>query len=197
MKRYNLLITLLVLVAAAGCGDGGVGSTEDAERAYFGLDASIDKAIDLGFDGFNAASSANIPPQSAEGDVSGTMTISGKVDQGSSNNKTMTLDEELIGYSDVDGEGEDALKIIYDTGAALPVIDMKLSKVPDGTLSGSLSGTYTMTGDLEGPVTLTLSFSGDLQPGSGDVLVERKPGTTHITGTADSDFGTYEVDITR
>jgi hypothetical protein len=190
MNRNKLVFVLAtILSAAAGCGDG-VGSTEDAERAYSGLDVSIDKAIDLGFDGFNAASSANIPDQSGEGDIAGTMTIGGKVDQGSSSNKTMSLTEKLVGYSDVD-------KLVYDTGASLPTIDMKLSKVPDGTVDGTLAGTYTMSGDLKGPITLALSFSGDLEAGTGGALVQRKPGTTHITGTAKSDFGTYDVDITR
>jgi hypothetical protein len=53
-----------------------------------------------------------------------------------------------------------------------------------------------MTGDLKNTVTLTLSFTGMLQAGSG-TTVERKPGTTHITGTAVSDYGTYNVDVTR
>lgn len=188
--RYKALPFALVFAAfSAGCGEG-VGSEEDARRAYEGLDASIDKAIDLGFDGFNAASSANIPPQSADGDKGGTMTVGGKVDQGASDNKTMSLTIELVEYTD------DEL-IIYDTAAPLPVLDMKLSKIPDGTVDGTIAGTFTMSGDLKGPVTLSLSFSGDLQPGSGGALVERKPGTTHITGTAESDFGVYDVDVSR
>lgn len=174
---------------AAGCGGSGVSSAEDAERAYKGLDPSIDKAIKLGFDGFNSASSANIAPQTAMGMVKGSMTVSGKVDQGASDNKTMELTDKLTGYSD-DG------KLTYDTKDALPAINLKLSKVPDGTLDGSMKGTFTMSGDLDGPVTLDLTFAGGLQAGDG-TKVERKPGTTHITGTADSDFGTYTVDITR
>lgn len=188
MTSKTLALALLSTLFAAGCGEG-VGSEEDAERAYQGLDASIDKAIDLGFAGFNAASSANIPDQTTDGDFSGTMTIGGQVDQGASDNKTMSLTEKLVEYSDDE-------EVVYDTGATLPTIDMKLSKIPDGTLDGSLAGTYTMSGLLKGSVKLSLAFSGDLQPGDG-TLVERKPGTTHITGTAESDFGVYDVDITR
>jgi hypothetical protein len=189
MNRRNLAIALASALLAAGCGEG-VGSEEDAERAYQGLDTSIDKAIDLGFDGYNAASSANIPPQSTRGDEGGTMTVAGKVDQGSSDNKTMSLTIELVDYTD------DAL-LLYSTEIPLPVIDMKLAKIPDGTVDGTLAGTFFMTGDLEGPVKLNLTFSGDLQAGAGGALVERKPGTTRITGTAESDFGVYDVDVTR
>jgi hypothetical protein len=195
-NRLQLSLTAVAAVVAslalAGCGGDGVSSAEDAERAYKGLDASIDQAIQLGFDGFNAASSANIPPQTGKGVSTGTMTIAGKVEQGSSSNKTMSLTEALTKYS-IDG------KLTYDTAdSALPLLDMKLSKVPMGTLAGTLSGAYAISGDLSGSVTLHLAFTGDLQASASDATkVERKPGTTHITGTADSDFGTYDVDITR
>jgi hypothetical protein len=187
-----LSLAVIAALGVAGCGGDGVSSSADAEAAYKGLDSSIDQAIQLGFDGFNAASSANIPPQSGKGTSTGTMTISGKVDQGSSSNKTMSLTEALAMYSN-DG------KLTYDTSdSALPTIDMKLSKIPTGTVSGTVGGAYTISGDLKGTVTLHLSFTGDLQANATDATkVERKPGTTHITGTADSDFGTFDVDITR
>ena len=147
-------------VAAAGCGNGSVHSDADAQKAYLGLDASIDKAINLGFDGFNAASSANIPTQMTTGMLQGTL-------------------------------------VIYDTMAtALPMLTMDLKGIPSGTLSGSFDGVFTMTGDLKNSVTLTLAFSGNLQSGGNNTVV-RAPGTTHITGTAVSDYGTYNVDVTR
>ncbi len=195
MRQSNLSVlsiplALVALLGAPGCGDG-ISSEEKAQIAYEGLDASIDKAINLGFSGFNAASSANIPDQNGIGDVTGTMTIRGKVDQGASSNKTMSLTEELVDYCD-DGAHT------YDTdAAALPALDMKLSKIPTGTLDGTLTGKFTLTGELAGTVTLNLTFAGDLQPTADSTGVERKPGTTHITGTADSDFGTYDVDLTR
>src|SRR5690242_15533580 len=99
--KHSLLACSLVVVAlgAPGCG-GGVSSAEDAQRAYQGLDASIDKAISLGFDGFSAATSANIPDQTGKGAKTGAIVIGGKVDQGSSTNKTMDLTEKLTMYSD-------------------------------------------------------------------------------------------------
>jgi hypothetical protein len=188
MRRFVLLAGALFLF---GCGDGDVSSEEDAKRAYIGLDKSVDKAIQLGFDGFNAASSANIDPQSTKGDKTGTLTISGKVDQGASANKTMTLSMQMTDYSD------DGL-VTYNTSGTLPVIDLKLSNIPNGTVTGTLSGAFAMKGELEGSVTLTLSISGNLQPTAADPnKIERKPGTTHITGTASSDYGDYAVDVTR
>jgi hypothetical protein len=185
--KTTLLCTMLLV---AGCGNGSVMSMADAQKAYTGIDLSIDKAITLGFQGFNAASSANIAPQTASGTVSGTLTVTGQVDQGSSANKGMRLAANYTAYSD-DG------KVVYDANpASLPALDMMLKSIPTGTLSGTFAGPLTMTGDLKNTVTLTLAFTGDLQAGAGST-VERKPGTTHITGTAVSDYGTFTVDVTR
>jgi hypothetical protein len=187
LRKFARLASGAALLA--GCG-GGVGSTDDAQRVYTGLDPSIDRALQLGFDGFNAAQSANIPDQKAAGTKGGTMTIGGKVDQGSSSNKTMSLTEVLAKYTD------DGL-LVYDTTAPA-ALDLKLSKIPDGTLSGTLTGSYTVSGDLAGTVTLDVSLAATLQPVASDATkVERQPGSTHITGTASSDFGSYTIDLTR
>lgn len=190
VTKLSRVICFAFALAPLGCGSSGVSSDEDARAAYQGLDASIDKAITLGFAGFNAASSANIPAQMANGNSKGTMTISGQVDHGASNNKTMNLVEDLAMYSD-DG------KITYDTTASA-ALGMSLKGIPTGTLNGTLNGTFHMTGDQTGDVTLSLTFSGTLQPNSMDATkVERKPGSTHITGTATSEAGVYQVDVTR
>jgi hypothetical protein len=190
---------VLMIFALGACSSSStsdaVASTDDAKVAYLALDASIDTAIALGFQGFNAASSANIPPQTAIGKVAGTMTVAGQVDQGASSNKTMNLTETLAGYSD-DG------KITYATRAgALPALAMKLSKVPDGTMTGTLDGVFVMTGALAGDVKLTVTLTADLEAipadAGGSAGVQRKPGTTHITGTATSGTSTYAIDVTK
>jgi hypothetical protein len=190
---HSRSVFIALFVAAAGCGGGGggdaVASDANARLAYQGLDASIDKAITLGFDGFNAASSANIPPQTTTGAMSGTMSVAGQVDHGTSSNKTMNLTDTLVTYSD-DG------MLTYDTSAPA-ALSMKLSMIPTGTLDGTLTGVFALSGQLKGSVTLNLTFTGDLEPVSGTTQVQRKPGTTHITGTATSTFGVYTVDVTR
>src|SRR5262249_45390468 len=178
------------------CGGSDVNSTEQAQKAYLGLDPSIDKAITLGFAGFNEVASggspgANISPQSADGGVSGTMTVTGHVDNGNSTNKVMNLFDALSTFSD-DG------KVTYNPdSSALPLLNINLKGFPDGGLDGSLTGSFMMSGGLSGQVSLALTFAGQTQAGQTAGTVVRKPGTTHIPGTATSPAGTYNVDVTR
>jgi hypothetical protein len=197
------LTILFFAVSIMACGDDGdIDSTEEARRAYLGLDTSIEKSLALGFAGFNSATSANIAPQDDIGEVAGTLTITGQVDQGSSDNKGMRLYVGMIDYTDgpiivlVDDE-EILVDITYDTStdvATQPFLNLSLRNIPDGTLTGTLVGDYTMDGDLEGTATLNLSFSGSIvDDGTGKPI--RALGTTHVTGTATSGEGVFEVDI--
>ena len=186
------LLAVASIAAAAACG-GGVNSTEDAKKAYLGLDPSVDKAIQLGFDGYNevgGAPGANIASHGVDGGVSGTLAVSGQVDNGASANKTMRLVETLSNYSD---NGQ----VTYSTDQnLLPGLTMNLKNIPTGTLDGSLNGSFLMSGGLTGQVSLALTFAGQLEAAA-DGGVQRKAGTTHITGTATSPAGTYNVDVTR
>jgi hypothetical protein len=193
----------VMLCATLGCGDDGnkVSNSDNARRAYLGIDLSIDKAINLGMQGFNLASSANIAPQTGNGDTMGTLVVAGHVDQGASSNKTMNLTTDYTNYEDAARAPNDGgvLKIVYNaaSGGATD-LSMKLANIPNGTFNGSFMQTLHMSGDLQGDVTLNVTFNGDLQPvASGSMQIQRKPGTTHITGTATSTYGTYAVDLTR
>ncbi|MCA9718867.1 MAG: hypothetical protein H6713_03445 [Myxococcales bacterium] len=183
---------MLALLGPLSCGGGGGLSNElDAERAYLGLDEAVDRAIKLGFDGFNAATNANIPDQSEGGALQGTMVVGGQVDQGNSNNKEMRLLVELTDYSDVVVEND--YNIIYNGGPAN--LDMSLKGLPNAELTGTFVGTFTMDGDLVGPVELNLEIVGMTEDAGG--IIQRAPGTTRIFGTATSDFGVFDVDVTR
>lgn len=61
MKLSTSLGLLGLLTLACG-GTPAVSSDEQARRAYLGLDKAVGKSMQLGFDGFNSASSANIAP---------------------------------------------------------------------------------------------------------------------------------------
>lgn len=194
--------SLFLSAGLTACGDDEISSDEQARRAYLGLDESVSKALQLGFAGFNAASSANIPPQSANGNATGTLVITGQVDQGSSANKGMRLREGMTTYSDGEiqvGEDEDAVNITYATATdttAQPELTLQLRNIPNGTFTGTLVGTFQMTGDLKGDVTLNLTLAGEIED-DGTGKVRRKAGTTTVKGTATSGDGSYNVDVTR
>jgi hypothetical protein len=204
----SLLVSSLGLTVGCG-GDDEVDSDESARRAYLGLDDSIAKSITLGFQGFNAASSANIDPQTAAGTKAGTLTVSGQVDQGSSANKGMRLIIGMVAYDDGDvpiNEDGDTVHIVYDTATEVanqPYLNMSLKGIPTGTLEATLTsnssmlGVYTLSGDIQGTLTLNLTIAGTLMAGAtaGDVV--RVPGTTTVTGTAtNSDGGVYNIMLT-
>jgi hypothetical protein len=201
---HSLAFGAIVLFAA--CANHNVNNEESAQRAYLGLDHAVDRAMNLGFAGFNAASSANIPPQTGMGDVAGTMTVSGQVDHGASSNRQMRLQTDLAGYEDVvpvaAGSSDASMThLVYDTGGdagAPPALGFSMMNVPNGTFTGSWTGSVAMSGDLMGIVMLNLMFAGNLQPSPTDAtMIQRVPGSTHITGTVTSPYGTYTVDLTR
>jgi hypothetical protein len=56
-------------------------------------------------------------------------------------------------------------------------------------------GDFNMAGDLENTVTLNLTLAGEIESdGSGGI--RRTVGTTTVSGTATSSYGTFDVDVT-
>jgi hypothetical protein len=205
MGMQKIFGLILVTALFGACSDGDdIDSNEEARRAYFGLDGSVEKSLQLGFAGFNAAQSANIDPQMMAGDDSGMLTITGQVDQGASANKGMRLRVGMVDYYDgeitVEQEGDDIVKInlTYDTDADVnlqPLLDLKLANIPSGTFTGTLTGSYIMDGDLDGTAELNLTFAGKLMS-NGTGGTTRVPLMTTVTGTAKSGDGTFDVNIT-
>src|SRR6185369_13898262 len=114
--------------------------------------------------GYNAATSANIPTEMAAGDATGSLTITGHVDQGNPSQVSMGLTVAMTMYSDgkiaIDDKG-DTIALTYATAAAAPPsLSLKLNASAGDTLTGSLAGDYTMSGDMQGTVTLNLQIDG-------------------------------------
>lgn len=201
MSRIAIRLLLVMLsVGLVACSDDGIDSETEARWAYLGFDSAVDKALNLGFDGFNAASSANIPTQSGVGDSSGTMDVDGQVDQGASSNKGMRLLLTLVDYSDgsfVDPDTDDEVVISYDSDtAAPPALDLSLRNIPNGTFTGTLLGSIFLSGDIDGEGEFNLTLSGEIEADAGN-QVRRKSGTLTIVGTVVSGDGTFDVNITR
>lgn len=177
-------------------------SEEQARRAYLGLDHAVGRALTLGLQGFSAATSANIAAQTADGGRSGTISVSGQVDQGASDNKGLRLSVAMQDYSDglLRLDGGATVDVTYTTGSSgeallkLPELSLSLRNIPNGSFTGTLAGDFAMKGDLTGTVRLDLSMSGQLEDG-GSGAVRRKAGTTTVTGSATAGAGVYAVDV--
>lgn len=201
LKKTRVALAAVTFLCA-GCPGGEVNTEADAELAYVGFDPILSHIMDLGFAGFNAAGSANIPTQEDDAPGDGTIAVDGQVDQGNSDNKGMRLDVALDDYFDgpVDSpaaDDETAYEIVYSTADGAPLdCDLQLKNFPDGTLEGTVSGTVVMTGDLTGDLVLDLAIDGETDPDADDAeKVTRAAGTTQVTGTATSDYGEYAVDV--
>jgi hypothetical protein len=198
MRNRFAFLAPLMIFAACGNNDS-VNSNEQARRAYLGLDKSISKSLALGFMGYNAATNANIPTQTTTGDASGTLTITGHVDQGNPNQISMGLSVGMTMYSDgkitIDDKGN-TISVTYATNsAAQPSLSLKLNASAGNTLTGSLNGDYQMSGDLQGTVTLNLQIDGKFSGTAPNVM--RVAGSTTVTGTAvNSSGGSYMVNVT-
>lgn len=195
--RSSLTVLGLLSLISFACSGGSVSTEEQARKAYLGLDKAVAKSMQLGFDGFNSASSANITPQTAAGAKSGTLTITGQVDQGASANKGMRLSVGMVNYSDGDVvlDGGSTTAITYSTtDGGEPKLDLTLRGIPDGTFSGTLVGDFEMSGGLTGSVKLDLKMDGEIQDG-GSGTTQRKVGTTTITGKATSGTNVFDVNL--
>ena len=197
-------IAFVLAFSFAACDGDDIDSDTEARWAYLGFDAAIDRALNLGFAGFNAASSANIPEQSDVGAIEGEMYINGQVDQGESDNKEMRLLVTLVNYEDdlfddpVTEDDTEELRAFYNTiEGSEPALTLSLRNVPDGTFTGTLIGRFVVDGDVvaeDADFNLTLS-GGIMDDGTG--LVVREAGTLLITGTVTSGDGVYNVDVMR
>jgi hypothetical protein len=203
--RMRNLPLLCVMVSAACSSSNSVDSNEQARRAYLGLDNSISKSLELAFQGYDAATNANIPTQTAMGDAmpGGTLTITGKVDSGNCSQLSMGLDVGLVKYTDgpfvVDAKNNTKISVTYDTNTDVtmqPLLSIKLNGSSGNAINATLMGDYTMTGDLKGTVTLDLTITGTFS-GTCPNAVMRVPGSTTVTGNAvNSSGGMYAVNVT-
>ncbi len=200
----KLALALLVFSAACSSSSNSVDSNEQARRAYLGLDKSISKSLALAFQGYDAATNANIPAQMTMGDAmpGGTLTISGKVDSGTCSQLSMGLDVGMVKYTDgpfVIDSKNNKISVTYDTSTDTtkqPLLSIKLNASAGNSISASLMGDYTMTGDIKGTVTLDLTITGTFS-GTCPNAVMRVPGSTTVTGTAvNSSGGMYTVNVT-
>mgnify|MGYP001596032795 FL=1 len=110
----------------------------------------------------------------------------------------MRLFVALVDYSDGPAVQVDDvdIDIVYDTDpVTLPYLVVSLRDIPNGTFTATLTGSYTMTGDLEGPVTIDVAMTGTIEDNETGGI-RRVGGDTEVIGTATAGDGIYDIEVT-
>jgi hypothetical protein len=186
-RCYQVWSGLLGVFVLVGCGSDTI--NQRAQTVYVEIQDVIYDSMELAFKGFNTATSATVPPQTKTGDNKGTLTVTGQVDQGTSPDKAMKLQLELVDYPSAS-----TTNTTFKTGATKPSLNINLKGIPNGTLDALLSGDFLMSGTLSGTATLSITMTGTLQKDPSNTS-KVQPAKYSIKGTTKSDYGTHSVDI--
>lgn len=187
-----------VLVAAeaalvAGCGgDRKKNVTDEAGviETYLAFQPTILKITSAALAAKGTASQgANIPPVVIHGDVMGVGTLGGTVAQSSGLNENLNLWVSLNAYSDTGNivfqtdDTDDTTKLQFDLSVQ--------NQPPDNSMAGTLVGTLTLSGDVEGTGEFNLATATDLTDDDGNPEIV----CTRVTGTVSAANETETVDF--
>lgn len=187
-----------VLVAAEavlvlGCGDGKKKDITDEAgviEAYQAFQPTILKITSAALAAKGTAGQgANIPSIVITGDVMGVGTMGGTVAQASGLNENLNLWVELNAYSDTGNivfqtdNTDETTKLQFDLSIQ--------NQPPDNGMTGALSGTLTLSGDVEGTGVFDLTTATDLTDDDGNPEII----CTRVTGTVSAANETETLDF--
>lgn len=194
--RSKLLILCMALVAftiVAGCSGDDDDDIDDEASVQAIVDNFLPTLMRITSAGLaakdTAAQGANIPEIVFPGFVSGSAAIGGTVAQSSGENQNLSLFVGLTNYADTD-----ALSFETDNTSESSKLqfDLNVQNQPaDNGMSGTLVGTLTVDGDLEGTGVFDLDLASELadddaQP---DIIC------THVTGSVAVSDSTLNVNF--
>ena len=181
-------------MVAYGCGGGdkkkNVDTEEGVQIMYDNFQPTILRITTNGLAAKGTASQgANIPEIVFPGLVSGTGAITGTVAQSSGQNENLSLDVRLDAYSDT---GDVTFQTDNTSAATLLQFDLQVKNAPgDNTMDGTLTGTLTLDGDVEGTGVFNLTTVTDLDDDDLNPFII----CTHVTGTVTADGDDLAVDF--
>ncbi len=162
MLRPYRTLCLLTALPLCACGGDDVNNAQAVQKIFDDFQPTMEKIIKQGLAAKDASTNgANITPVSANGTNKGTLTIGGKVAQGTSLNENLDL------WVQLDGPYSDSGKIFYATDNSSDTtklqFGLQMSNQPqDNGMSGTLVGPLKVTGDIEGTAAFDLRFATDL-----------------------------------
>lgn len=181
-------------MVAYGCSGGdkkkNVDSEEGVQIMYDNFQPTILRITTNGLAAKGTASQgANVPEIFFPGLVQGSGTISGTVAQSSGQNENLSLDVQLDAYSDT---GDVIFQTDNTSPATLLQFDLQVKNAPgDNTMDGTITGTLTLDGDVEGTGVFDLTTVTDLEDDDLNPAII----CTHVTGTVTAEGDDLDVDF--
>ena len=178
---------------AVGCGGDDkkkVDTEEGVVLAYENFQPTILKITSAGLAAKDTANQgANIPVIQIVGMVSGTGGVGGSVAQSMGQNENLNLWVELNDYSDT---GDVTFQTDNTSETTKLQFDLQITAQPQNNrMDGTLSGTLTLTGDVEGTGVFDLDTASDLEDDDlNPALI-----CTHVTGTVEAEGETLPLDF--
>lgn len=181
-------------VVLAGCGGGDkkkkVEDEDAVQLAFENFQPTILKITTAGIAAKGTASQgANIPVIPLVGLVTGTGGIGGTVAQSGGQNENLNLWVELNAYSDT---GDVTFQTDNTSDTTKLQFDLQITNQPqDNRMDGTIVGSLTLGGDIEGTGIFDLATASDLEDDDGqpDLIC------THVTGTVEADSEVIDVDF--
>jgi hypothetical protein len=136
-----------LVLAHCGGKDGAVDDPVSAQLSYLGLDRAIDRAIDLGFDGFNAATA----PTSRSRWTAASSRVNGRQWQGRSGR--VDQQEYVAHFTLSDDYSTPCSRVSAGRVQRGPALLDLSFKGCERDFTGTLQGSFAMTGDLTDGVT--------------------------------------------
>ena len=176
-----------------GCSGGDkkkVDSEEGVETMYANFEPTILRITTNGLAAKGTASGgANIPEIFFPGLVQGSGAITGTVAQSSGNNENLSLEVRLDDYSDT---GDVVFQTDNTSPATLLQFDLQIQNQPaDNGMDGTIAGTLTLDGDVEGTGVFNLTLVSDLEDDDLNPAII----CTHVTGSVSADGDELPVDF--
>lgn len=181
-------------MVAYGCSGGdkkkNVDSEEGVQIMYDSFQPTILRITTNGLAAKGTAGTgANIPEIFFPGLVQGSGAITGTVANSNSGNENLSLEVRLDDYSDT---GDVTFQTDNTSAATLLQFDLNVQNQPaDNGMSGTIVGTLTLDGDVEGTGVFDLALASDLDDDDGNPAII----CTHVTGTVTAEGDDLDVDF--
>jgi hypothetical protein len=190
MSHVRNAVAVAILAVSVGCGNE-LTNEEKVQIVFDNFQPTLSKIIEAGLAAKSTSTQgANVSPVVRDGGEKGTLTVGGKVAQSAGLNQNLDL------WVQLEGEYSDTGKIFYQTdntdNTTKPQLGIQIQNQPsDNSMSGTLVGPMTISGDVDGTATFNVRFISDLEDDDAAPTVI----CSHVKGSVTANDTTKELDF--